>query len=205
MYLRRKVIVIGAVVLLLGVLGVSQLQAQEQKEAWRDQLSQILEIVIDIQSGLQYLTDNVVSRHEAQSLETRIEALERIVLPTATPTATPTVTPYQEVREQEEQSLHRELILFLYQQDIAVFEGDEQFMSAEEYIDDFMGTVVILARWCEISVYDMVKLIDLAAKRKEAERGGGPAYHSGGRPYMTRLRIATPWLFADSRYYCQEE
>ena len=199
MHLRRKAIIIGITVVLFGVLGVSRLQAQEQVVTWRDQIAQILEIVLDIQSGVQKLTDNAISSHEAQDLETRIRVLEGIVIPTTTPT----VTPYQKVRNQEEQSLHRELILFLYQQDIAVFEDDEQFMPIEDYVDDIMDTVVILAKRCEISVYEMVKLIDLEAKRREEKWGGGPSYYSSGMPYMARLGVAIPWLFSETESHCQ--
>lgn len=201
MYLRRKAIVFGVVVSFLGVLGVSRLQAQEQEETWRVQISQVLEIVLDIQSSIQQLADNMISKHDVQALEARIEALERIVIPTPTPT----LTPYQEVRNQEEQKLHRDLILFLYEQDKAKFRDDEQFISFEEYIDNTLGLIVILAERCEISVYEMVQLIDLAAKRRDAERGGVPSYHSNGTPYMVRGSMVRPWLFSETKHFCQEE
>ncbi len=201
MRLQRKAITIGIAVVLFCVLGVSQLQAQDQVVTWREQIAQILAIVLDIQSGVQDLTNNAVSRQEVQAMETRIEVLERII----GPTATPTITPYQKVRDQEEQSLHRELIQFLYQQDIAVFEDNEEFMSIEDYVDDIMDTVVILAERCEISVYEMVNLIDLEAKRREEKSGGGPSYYSSGIPYMARLGVASPWLFSETKSYCQGE
>ena len=194
---RRKLVGIGTVVVFLFVIGVSQLQAQDQVVTWREQIAQVLEIVLDIQSGVQNLTDNAVSRHEAQALEARVEVLEKMIAPTATPT----VTPYQRVREQEEQSLHRELVLFLYQQDIAVFEGDEKFVSADDYVDDIVNTIVILAESCEVSVYDMVKLIDLEAKQLELEWGG--ATYKNGKPFMKRRYVAGLWLFVEDKKFCQ--
>ena len=194
---RRKIVGIGTVVVVLFVFGFSQLQAQDQVVTWREQIAQVLEIVIDIQSGVQNLTDNAVSRHEAQALETRIEVLERIVVPTATPT----VTPYQDVKNQAEQSLHRESVLFLHQQDIAVFDDDEKLVSADDYVDDVVNTVVILAKWCEISVYEMVKLIDIEAKQLESERDGRT--HKNGKPFMMRQYVARLWMFVDDKGFCQ--
>ena len=196
----NKVLSVINVVVLLFLIGVPQVLAQDRVVTWREQITQVLEIVLDIQSGVRNLTDNAVSSHEVQALETRVKMLEQAIAPPVTPT----VTPYQKIRDQEEQSLHRELVLFLYQQDIAIFEDDVQFMDAEDYVDDIVNTVVILAGLCEVSVYEIVKLIDLEAKRIEAERSNAAAYKNG-KPYMTRQYVPRWWIFAETKEFCQGE
>ncbi len=94
---KHKIVAIGILLVLLTVLCVPQLQAQEegQEMTLQEFVDHVVGLVQNMQSLVEKIAEAAAKKSEVRALETRVAALETVMpWPTATPTTTPTPTPF---------------------------------------------------------------------------------------------------------------
>ena len=163
MKFKHRFVGIGTLVVLLLVLGFSQLQAQEevQKITLQEFMDRVLGIVLGLQEDAERLAEVAAEeKEEVRALETRVAALETAMpWPTATPTVTPTPTPFPD----EARNFAQQLAIGDYAglfSDFSHLSEDERDRIITVYQDYFLKTSEV----CELDLGETYKLIQKYAE-----------------------------------------
>ena len=209
---KQRLVGFATALVLVFAFGSMKAQAQEQGGMTLDEfMNAVLTLMTEIQERVERIETMVAQDSQVSALETRVAVLEidheqienaiatGTPVPTRTPTAIhapPTLTPYQRLKLAQEEELRDDLTRFLFQQDKDLVKSHvsaPQLIMGGFYIVAVAPLIRNMVERCDITFYDMVKLIDEEAKKRVRQNNGEPIYEDG-KPILVRQRVVEEWV-----------